>query len=614
MAFKHTTIRRTEPEKCLSIRPECNSGAVRTSQLLSLCPMSWLPAILLNMKKYTFFNLLLLVSLSACGGGEDAVPDTGTTDVDSEMTSLERALTLVAREGIEPHLQFLAADERMGRMTGSAEYDESAAYVVGHFEDIGLEPAGDEGWYQQVPMMARRIDVEAATVVYHQDGGESSLKWKEDFVMPGDPVRPETEIQAEVVYVGFGIHAPDMNYSDYDNIDVKGKVVALFGGAPSTFAHNERAFYSSRLTKSEEAVARGAIGAISLRSRVDQRRYSWKRLSENAGVRPGMSWVNLSGDVANYFPELQGSATLNNSAAEDLFKSAPISFEDALDAADAGTPLSTPLGFEVTLARKTNHESISSPNVIGMLRGSDSELANEYIIYTAHLDHIGTGVPINGDSIYNGMYDNAMGVALLIETARVFAAMSERPRRSILFIVLTGEERGLVGSDYFAHYPTVPAESMVANINLDMPLLLYPLADVVAFGAEHSSLEGVIKRVVGLENLVLTPDPIPEEVLFIRSDQYSFVKQGVPSVFMVPGFTSSDPEIDGGALFRGHLKTHYHQPSDDLSRPIDWDSAIRFARANVRIGHAVASQDERPTWNEGDFFGDKFAAPGSDRP
>ncbi len=319
-----------------------------------------------------------------------------------------------------------------------------------------------------------------------------------------------------------------------------------------------------------------------------------------------MSWVNLSGEAANFFPELQGGAVLNVPPAHELFKRAPISFEQALDAADAGTPLSTPLGTEITLARKTDHESITSPNIIGILRGSDPELADEYVVFTAHLDHVGTGAPVNGDTIYNGMYDNAMGVALLIETARAFAAIPELPRRSILFIALTGEERGLVGSDYYAHYPTVPSDSLVANVNLDMPLMLYPLADVIAFGAEHSSLEQTIDEVVASEGFELAPDPIPEQVLFIRSDQYSFVKKGVPSVFLVPGFTSTDPAIDGGALFTAHLKTHYHQPSDDLSRPIDWDSALRFARTNVRIGYAVAENADRPAWNEGDFFGDKF--------
>jgi Zn-dependent M28 family amino/carboxypeptidase len=184
--------------------------------------------------------------------------------------------------------------------------------------------------------------------------------------------------------------------------------------------------------------------------------------------------------------------------------------------------------------------------------------------------------------------------------------MPELPKRSIVFIALTGEERGLVGSDYFANYPTVTRDSMVANVNLDMPLFLYPLADVIAFGAEHSSLEGIIAEAVADEKFALAPDPVPEEVLFIRSDQYSFVKQGVPSVFLVPGFTSTSPEIDGAAVTNEHLQTHYHQPSDDLTRPIHWASALRFARANVRIGHAVAEADERPTWNEGDFFGEKF--------
>ena len=529
-----------------------------------------------------------------------------SVDTELPLSALEQGLALINRDGIEGHLRYLADDARLGRMTGTAEYDDAAAYVAGHFADIGLEPGGDDGWYQQVPMLARRIDVDSATFVFHQDDVEKAQRWKEDFVMGGDTARPETNVTAEVVFVGFGIHAPDINYSDYDGIDVTGKIVAAFGGAPDSFPHNERAFYSSGLTKAEEAVARGAVGIVRLRSRTDQRRYTWKRISENAGVRPGMSWVNLSGEAANFFPELQGGAVLNVPPAHELFSRAPISFEQALDAADAGTPLSTPLGTEITLSRKTDHESITSPNIIGILRGSDPLLADEYVVFTAHLDHVGTGVPVNGDNIYNGMYDNAMGTSLLIETARAFAAMPQPPRRSILFIALTGEERGLVGSDYYAHYPTVPGDSLVANVNLDMPLLLYPLADVIAFGSEHSSLENVIGEVVVAEGFELSPDPVPEEVLFIRSDQYSFVKQGVPSVFLVPGFTSTDPDIDGGVLFSQHLQTHYHQPSDDLSRPIDWDSALRFARANVRIGHAVAETDERPTWNEGDFFGDRF--------
>ena len=554
----------------------------------------------------SLFTTFLLVACS-----QEAPPDTGQpvaeAPAEDAQTSLDRGLEVVNAEGIEAHVRWLADDARKGRMTGTPEYDEAAAYVAKHFADIGLVAGGEDGsWFQAVPMLARRIDVDSARVVFHQDGEEKAQRWKEDFVMGGDVVRAETNITAEVVFAGFGIHAPDMNYSDYDGIDVEGKILAIFGGAPDTFPHNERAYYSSGLTKATEAVNRGAIGTIGLRSRTDQGRYTWKRISENAGVRPGMSWLNLSGEAANYFPELEGGALINVPPAEQLFSRSPISFEDALDAADAGTPLSTPLGVEATLSRKTEHESITSPNVIGILRGSDPELADEYVVFTAHLDHVGLGVPINGDDIYNGAYDNAMGSSLLIETARAFAAMPESPKRSIIFIALTGEERGLVGSDYYAHYPTVPSDSIVANVNLDMPLFLYPLADIIAFGAEHSSLEAVIDEAIAVEGFTLTPDPMPEEVIFIRSDQYSFVKQGVPSVFLVPGFTSSDPAVDGEPLWRGFLKTYYHQPSDDMSRDFDWPSAVRFARANVRIGHAVAEDSERPTWNEGDFFGDKF--------
>ncbi|HSN52373.1 MAG TPA: M28 family metallopeptidase [Woeseiaceae bacterium] len=550
---------------------------------------------------------IVLTFAAACSS--EAPPENTAEQAPAAQEPVNQGLAAIEAGRIKMHLEFLAADARKGRMTGTPEYDEAADYVARQFEAIGLVPGGEDGgWFQPVPMLANRIDVESATVVFHQEDEEQVQRFRDDFVMGGDAVRPETEIRAEVVFVGFGIHAPDMNYSDFDGIDVDGKIIARFGGAPGTFPHNERAYYSSGVVKAREAVARGAIGVIAMRSRTDQERYTWKFVSENAGVRPGMTWINLSGEAANYFPEMQGGALVNEPPAEDLFSRAPISYEDALDAADAGKPLSTPLGVEVTLARKTDHETIASPNVVGILRGSDPELADEYVIYTAHLDHIGTGVPVNGDTIYNGMYDNAMGSSILIETARAFAAMPEPPKRSIIFIALTGEERGLVGSEYFANYPTVPSDAIVANVNLDMPLLLFPLSDIIAFGAEHSSLEQVIEKAIAREGFTLTPDPMPEEVIFIRSDQYSFVKQGVPAAFLVPGFTAAEPGIEGEKLWREFLQTHYHQPSDDLTRPVDWASAVRFARANVRIGYAVAEDEERPSWNEGDFFAEKFGS------
>ncbi|MCI0517846.1 MAG: M28 family metallopeptidase [Woeseiaceae bacterium] len=557
----------------------------------------------MRLNTLTFLMVLLAVALTGCG--RDGA-DTGSDGVRSGG-DVDAALATVTLDTLKGHLDYLASDARQGRMTGTAAYDEAAAYVADQFALLGLEPAGEDGWFQNVPLTANRLDTGRASVTLHKDDGDSSLAWKDDFVMSGDDLRTESIITADVVFVGFGVHAPDMNYSDYDGIDVSGKIVALFSGAPANFPHNERAFYSSGRTKAEEMVRRGAVGYIGLRSRVDQKRVPWERLTLNAGVQPGMSWINLSGNVADYHEEIQGNATINVPTAAELFDGTPITFEEALDAADSGRPRSTALGVKVTLTQHTSHEEATSANVVGLLRGSDPLLASEYIVYSAHLDHIGVGTAVNDDDIYNGYYDNAMGVALMIEAARAFAAMPMRPERSILFIAVTGEERGLLGSDYFAHYPTAPTESIIANVNLDMPLFLYPLADIIAFGAEHSTLESQIAPAIAAEQFVLTPDPIPEEVIFIRSDQYSFVRQGIPAVYLVPGFTSMDPAIDGEAAFREHLATHYHRPSDDATRPVDWESALRFARANVRIGLQISSTVERPSWNEGDFFGARFA-------
>jgi Peptidase family M28 len=534
-----------------------------------------------------------LLFIAACGG------DTETP------SAIDAAADTITAAALEQHVAWLADDARQGRLAGSPGYDAAAEYVAGRFAALGLEPAGDDGWYQQVPLVAFRVDENSTTMIVHRDGRDTELAWKEDYIMFGDKVREATSVRAEVVYVGFGVHAPELGYSDYAGVDVDGKIVAMFDNAPASFPHNQRAYYSSSRSKSREAVRRGAVGTISLRSAHIEEMYPWERAKRDAGTRPGMAWITLTGEAADYFPELRGAVLISADAGSELFSGTPISFAEARAATAASRPASTPLGFEVTLAQKTRIERISSPNVIGVVPGTDPALAGEYVVYSAHLDHNGIGAEVNGDRIYNGAYDNAMGVSLLLETARAFAAAPRR--RSALFIAVTAEERGLLGSEYFAEYPTVPSDSMVANVNLDMPLFLYPVADIIAFGSEHSSLQATVAAAAQEEGFVQTPDPMPEENIFRRSDQYSFVRKGIPATFLVPGFSSSDPRVDGAALFRDHLKNHYHQPSDDMSRPFDWPSALRFARANFRIGAAIADDPARPSWNEGDFFGDMFA-------
>ncbi len=539
------------------------------------------------------FALFVLFTVGSCASAPPA--------------TLEESLDLIRERPLRSHVEWLADDERAGRMTGEPGYDVSAQYVAEQFAQMGLEPGGTGGWYQQVPLRTYEVNDETARFIVHAEGGDLEFAYRDDFSIAADPVEVSTKVRGEVVYVGYGVHAPELGYSDYEGIDVSGKIIAAFRGAPEHFEGVQRAYYSSSTTKREEAVARGAIGTISLRSRKAEQRTAWVEAKKRIGVRPSMSWVNEAGEAARYTPELRGSVSLSPTTADTLLADSPLSYENALNAMEAGETRSVPLGVEVTISVNSEHGELSSPNVIGLVRGTDPDLADEYVVYTAHLDHIGTRVVDGETKIFNGAYDNAMGIALMLETARAFAALP--PRRSVLFIAVTAEERGLLGSDYFVNNPVVPVESIVANINLDMPLFLYPLADVIAFGSESSSLQPIAIAAAAAEQFVFSPDPMPEEALFIRSDQYSFVRAGIPAIFLVPGFGSLDEDIDGESLYRAHLKEHYHKASDDLTRPVHWESALRFARAHARLGYAVANRAERPTWNKGSFLGERFASP-----
>ena len=546
----------------------------------------------------TMANVLLLF---ACSKVSNRISENGSAE-----SGFDTALASISRDNIQSSINYLAADEREGRMTGSRGYNESAQYVADKFAAMGLEPGGTEEWLQQVPFITRMLDVENSGVTLHKSTGDVNLEWAKDQIIYADRLRAENRIRAEVVFAGFGVHAPELGYSDFDEIDVSGKIVATFSGAPATFPSTERAHYSSGRTKAAELVRRGAIGQIGLMSRLAERLDPWENWTQNLGTQPGMSWIDESGEVADFHPELQGDAKFNRHSAELLFEGSSLTFEEALDAADEARPLSTALGIEVTMYRRAEHERITSPNVVGILRGRDPELANEYVVYSTHLDHLGTGAPVDGDSIYNGLYDNALGVAVTIEIARAFASLSVPPRRSIVFVAVTGEEEKLAGSDYFAHYPTVPSSAIVANVNIDMPMFLFPMNTVTGYGAEHSSLEGLTTEEARKEGFEYILDPFPDQVYFIRSDQYSFVRQGIPSVYLAEGIGSSDPVVDGRAVLDAFFAEHYHQPSDDLSQPIEWETALRFSRAGARIGYRIAMEDQRPIWNEGDFFGEKF--------
>jgi Zn-dependent M28 family amino/carboxypeptidase len=318
-----------------------------------------------------------------------------------------------------------------------------------------------------------------------------------------------------------------------------------------------------------------------------------------------MRRLDAQGQPIDDFPGLRARISCDVRLAEVIFAGSPYTAAEVFAMLEAGTLRPFDLAGTATLATRATLAQVESHNVVARLPGSDAALAAEHVVFTAHLDHVGVGGPYDGDAIYNGAQDNAVGVATMIEAAQLLASGPVRSKRSALFIALTAEEKGLLGAFHFATHPTVPADSLVANVNMDMPRLETDVTDVIPIGIEHSTLETVARRAVEEAGLTLTPDPFPEEVVFVRSDLYAFVRQGIPAVYLNGGVKPRDGS-DGSAMFKEFLSHHYHLPSDDLSQPIHWLSAARLAQVNYRIGLAIGNDRGRPAWKPGDFFGEKF--------
>ena len=511
--------------------------------------------------------------------------------------------TAVDVPALRAHAEFLADDALRGRDTGSPEYAIAARYAATRFASWGLAPGSGQSYFQMVDFA--EAQVRTSSMVARRGGRRAELTMLEDYLLFGSLTREKAKAAGDVVFVGYGIDAPELGRRDYAGLDVRGKVVLLVKGAPKSFAADQRAHYSSNRLKAELAERQGAIGILVVRDRSEEGRIPWRRVQSYAD-RPRTAWVAGDGALQDAFPGILFSAILSREGAAKLLDGTGDSIDSLLDSAERLDYRSRVLPVRLDVAYESRLSRAESPNVAAILPGSDPALRDEYVVVSAHLDHVGVGRAVDGDTIYNGFYDNALGSSILLETARVAAAAAERPRRSILFLLVTGEERGLLGSDFFAHYPTVEASALVADVNVDMPLLLAPTADLVAFGAEHSSLEAVVREAVAAHGFALVPDPMPEEVIFIRSDQYSFVRQGVPSIYLTTGsgtLGGGDTQAKASAAF---FSEHYHQPSDESGLGTDWDSVARFTAAQADIVRAIADQAKRPTWNEGDFFGETF--------
>ena len=518
----------------------------------------------------------------------------------------DSAMAGIRPEAIRAHMRFLADDLLEGRGTATRGHEIAARYMAAQFEKMELAPAGENGTYfQVVPLRQGRPDEAKSSVTLTRGGEAETLKYRADFITNADPAREETEAEAAVVFVGDGVTAPDQNYDDYQGVDAKGKIVAMMPEAPN-FETTLKAHYSSIEVKVANAAAHGAIGILWIDDPVMEQIYSYKEQVRDLAF-PQLRWLDKAGKPNDYWPAIHAQAYLSMDAARRFFEGSGHTAEEVYATMKAGKPQSFAMAMTAKIRNVTKLEDVHSPNVVAKIEGSDPVLKNEYVVYSSHLDHVGIGEPENGDSIYNGALDNASGSAILLELARAFQNLSVKPKRSILFVSVTGEEAGLLGADYFAHYPTVAKSALVANVNMDEDQMLWPLEDIIAFGAEHSSLMKDVEAAAKKMHLSLSPDPMPEEVIFIRSDQYSFVEEGIPAVFPVPGFKSSDPKINPTQIFKNWEATRYHHPGDDMNQPgLMFNEAAKYARFVFLCGYTVAEDSQKPTWNKGDFFGEQY--------
>jgi hypothetical protein len=523
----------------------------------------------------------------------------------ASAASAQDAVGRVSPDALRAHVEYLADDLLEGRGTGSRGHALAAAYVAAQFKQLGMKPGGDKGSYlQTVPLLEATLVLPGSSAKLEQDD-TIQFEYGTDYLPGADFAAPSSTLTAPLAFAGFGITAPELNHDDLSQVDVRDRIVVIFGGAPAKFPHNQRAYYSWNGSKYPNLIRNGAVGVIVIDTPEDAARTPWeKRVAMS--WQPQMRWLEDTGEPADAYAELKQRFRFKTESSAKFFDGAPRSLEQVTAGAVEGEPQGFALTGSITLSATTGLRRTESMNVLGIVEGSDPQLKHQYIVVTAHLDHLGRGAAVNGDPIYNGAHDNASGTAIILEMARALTNATVKPKRSVLFAAVTAEEKGLLGSDYFAAHPTVPQRNIVANLNVDMPLVIAPTLDFIAFGAQHSSLGAIARNVVQANGYVLSPDTQPEEVRFIRSDQFSFVRRGIPALNLIAGPRARFRDRDPKALQKEFRQTHYHQPSDDLSLPLDYNAAADLARVNANIVLEIANAATRPYFYAEDFFFKKF--------
>ncbi len=492
------------------------------------------------------------------------------------------------------HIIYLADDKLEGRNTGSEGYRKAAIYVAGEFERAGLKPAGTSGYFQPVKFKSREIVEQESSLALERNGATEALALGEDASI-SMRVDPAESVEAPMVFAGYGLSVPELQYDDLAGIDLHGKIAVYVSGGPSSIPGPLSSHYQSASERGKFLARAGVVGTCTIMNPAAMD-IPWVRMALSR-FQPAMSLDYP--DLGETFGQ-KLSVVVNPGHLDKLLTGSGHSAEEILALAKDRKPLPHfPLAASLKAKAGVHRTEVESPNIAAILPGSDPQLKDEYVVLSAHLDHVGIGRPINGDSIYNGAMDDASGVATLLDIAERLHHGKVKLRRSLLFVIVTGEEKGLLGSQYFAAHPTVKAEQIVADLNVDMFLPLFPLHIMTVYGLDESDLGKQVRAVAEPMDIRIQADQEPQRNIFIRSDQYNFIRQGVPSLAFKVGYEKGTPEE---ATAKQWLKERYHAPSDDIHQPVDLKAAVDFDKVMLALAEAVANKAERPRWNADSFF------------
>ncbi len=521
----------------------------------------------------------------------------------NESNDAEMAGSQIEEAKLRAHVKFLADDLLEGRGPGSRGGMLAAKYIAAQFESLGLEPAAiDRSYFQQVQMIGSRPDPSTRFVVKSGEG-DAEFKFGDDFVGGTDLEQTEVPVNGEIIFLGHGVFAPESNWDDYKGLDVRGKILLILvndppatPAEPNLFGGRALTYYGRWTYKYEEAARRGAAGVILIHTN-QSAGYGWSVVRNSwVGERFGLV------PAANA-PSLKLKSWVTEEAARKIAQMGGQNLDQLRQAASTRGFMPVTLKAKVDMTLRTQVQRMTSPNVVAIYRGNDPTLKNEYVVYSAHWDHVGIRPDQPGDNIYNGAVDNATGVAGMLAIAKSFNSLTVKPRRSILFIATTAEEQGLLGAEYYLRNPLVPLQQTVANINLDSMNVLGTTTDFTPLGAERSTLSKFIEEVAKENNLTVSPDPRPEQGSFYRSDHFPFAKAGIPAISFKSGtkFIGHN-EKWGEEQFADYNAHRYHQPSDEYSPNWDFSGMIQQARLAFQLGLRVANANETPQWNKGDEF------------